>query len=180
MTNTSLPAEAIYWQELGDSRVLFIWKLHRYTYCCASIVHCDINTVNLAIRSCNANNLISKFSAGLENKKKRKRLQSLTAWRSAFLIVAPQKQQKKALFLLAISPDHLASLIKTQCMKRNSVQAYERCDVSTLCVIPVLAGGKQLRKGKGSEINKPRGTRILRFYMEPVRRCWVKARMDLE
>lgn len=61
-------------------------------------------------------------------------------------------------------------------MKRNSIQTQEQCHVSALCVIPFFWGeGQQLIKGKRHDRNKPRGTRRLSFYMEPLRRCWVKA-----
>lgn len=99
-TKISLPAEAIYWQELGDGRILTVWKESWYTNCRAPIVHRDFNSFYLAIRSCNANDLISKFSARLEKKKKRKCLQLLTlSWFEFFTLVS-QKQQKSVLFLL--------------------------------------------------------------------------------
>lgn len=86
MTNVLLPAEAIYWQELGDSRILTVWKEPWYTNCRAPIVHRDFNSFYLAIRSCNANDLLSKFSARSEKKKKRKRLQLLTLWWFVFFV----------------------------------------------------------------------------------------------
>lgn len=70
MTDTSLPAEAIYWQEFGDSRILTVCKLLWYSNSRAPIVHYDLNRFNLVVTSCNADDLISKFSTRLEKKKK--------------------------------------------------------------------------------------------------------------
>lgn len=40
-TKISLPAEAIYWQEFGDSRILSVCKQLWYSNSCAPIVHYD-------------------------------------------------------------------------------------------------------------------------------------------
>lgn len=100
MTNISLPAEAIYRQEFGDSRILTVCKLLWYINCRAPIVHYDCNRFNLVITSCNANDLVSKFSARLEKKKERKHLLLLALWSFVFFYCILQNNKTRALFLL--------------------------------------------------------------------------------
>lgn len=94
MRNISLPAEAIYWQELGDGRILTVWKLPWYVNYCFPIEQCDFNSFNFAITSCNANNLVSKVSARLEKKKKRKHIQLLTLLWFVFVTAVPHNKNK--------------------------------------------------------------------------------------
>lgn len=102
MTNISLPAEAIYWQEFGDSRILTVCKLLWYINSRAPVVHYDLNRFNFVITSCNADNLVSKFSTRLEKKKKRKHLLLLTLWSFVFFYCILQNNKTRALFLLGI------------------------------------------------------------------------------
>lgn len=99
MTNISLPAEAIYRQEFGDSRILTVCKQLRYSNFCAPITHYDWNRFNLVITSCNANDLVSKFSTRLKKKKKRKHLLLLTLWSFVFFYCILQNNKTMALFL---------------------------------------------------------------------------------
>lgn len=94
MRNISLPAEAIYWQELGDGRILTVWKLPWHINYCFPVEQCDFNCFNFAITSCNANDLISKVSARLEKKKKRKHIQLLTLLWFVFVTAVPHNKNK--------------------------------------------------------------------------------------
>lgn len=100
MTNISLPAEAVDWQEFGDSRILTVCKQLWDSNSRAPIVHCDWNRFNLVVTSCNADDLISKFSTGLKKKKKRKHLLLLTLQSLLFFYCILQNKNTRALFLL--------------------------------------------------------------------------------